>query len=467
MSGIEFRNITKVFGQFTACDDVSLSIRTGTIHSIIGENGAGKSTLVKLLGGIEDVTKGQLFLNGKLYDPASAQDAFKNGIAFIHQHFVLASQLTALDNLILSSTADQNCLKKKDVGTVFAQATALLKRFGWNIPLRELAGRLSVGEQQRLEILKALMQNPEIIIFDEPTAVLTPQESEELINFILQLKNEGKTIILISHKLNEIKNVSDYISVLRQGRMIASHAKQELSVDQMAELMIGRRVIKNNSVVRAAIPKPLPEFKLSGLRLNKSEIFGVAGIEGNGQSALIKNLLADFSEAGLSFGDITEDRIQLSIFEELDLNEHMLLKHKTSFIRNGLIDSKALSSATRELVEKWDVRPRQPTKKLMEFSGGNQQKFVVGREMWANPAILLAAHPTRGVDLGAQEKIHNALLDFSKNEKTVVLVSSDLDEILFLSDRYIILNKGKAFGPFKKDQLSELEMGLYMAGGAE
>lgn len=464
MSYIEFRNITKEFGEFTACSDISLSIKKSTIHSIIGENGAGKSTLVKLLGGIESVTSGQMFLHDQAYSPDSAQDAFQNKIAFIHQHFVLADQLTALDNLILSASSSQFSLNTKNQDAVLAQAQFLLKRFSWNIPLFKRVKDLSVGEQQRLEILKALMQEPDIIIFDEPTAVLTPQESEDLLRFILQLKSEGKTIILISHKLNEIEYVSDAISILRQGHLVSTHLRGDLTIEDMAELMIGRRIIKNNSIVRGETPLELFKIPGTNIVLKKSEILGVAGIEGNGQKELISLLLSEFQINNLSYGDITEDRIRLSVFEDLNLSEHMLLKHKTSFTNNNLVDETHLKSATQNLVEKWDVRPPDIQKSLSEFSGGNQQKFVVGRELWNDPDILLAAHPTRGVDLGAQEKIHMSLIDYSKNEKTVVLISSDLNEVLYLSDRFIILNKNKIIGPFTKTQLNEKEIGVYMAG---
>lgn len=464
MSYIEFRNITKVFGEFTACRNISFSIKKSTVHSIIGENGAGKSTLVKLLGGIEAVTSGQMFLNNESYSPESAKDAFRNKIAFIHQHFVLAEQLTALENLILSASANHFCLTTKKSADISARAQKLLKHFDWRMDLHSLVKNLSVGEQQRLEILKALMQEPDIIIFDEPTAVLTPQESEDLLKFILDLKNEGKTIILISHKLNEIKNVSDEISILRQGQLISTHLRDELSLEQMAELMIGRRIFKSNSVVRSDIRNVLFKIPDTAINLIKSEIFGVAGIEGNGQNELIAKLLAEFKKNNLSYGDITEDRIKLSVFEDLSLAEHMLLRHKKRFLKKGLIDRNSLNSATENLVKNWDVRPPDIGKSLSELSGGNQQKFVVGREIWSDPDVLLAAHPTRGVDLGAQEKIHNSLLEYSKKEKTVILISSDLDEVLFLSDRFIILNKSKVLGPFAKNQLNEKEIGIYMAG---
>lgn len=464
MPYIEFRNITKVFGDCVSCRDVSLSIQRGTIHAIIGENGAGKSTLMKLLGGIHPATSGEIYLQGALYAPRSAQDAFRNKIAFIHQHFVLAEQLTALQNLILSADSDRWTLLKTHRSQIRREAETLLQRFGWKIDLDTNVTHLSVGEQQRLEILKALMQKPDIIIFDEPTAVLTPQESAELMDFIRHLKSEGKTIILISHKLHEIKSVADDISILRQGALIAQHAQQDLSVEQMAELMIGRRLQQQVVENKTIIADPLLTLPDSDIQLNRGEIFGVAGIEGNGQSALIGGLLRGFQQQRLTYGDISEDRLKFSVFGDLSLHDHMLLKHKKRFQRGFLIDRKSLLEATEALVNEWDVRPRDIHKPLAELSGGNQQKFMVGRELWDRPQVLLAAHPSRGVDLGAQEKIHRSLIEYSRQGSSVVLVSSDLDEVLTLSDRFIILNKNKIYGPFQKNQLSEQEIGLYMAG---
>jgi simple sugar transport system ATP-binding protein len=460
---IEFRNITKSFGDCVACHDVSISIAKSEIHSIIGENGAGKSTLMKLLGGIDPVTSGDLFLNQKVYKPESAQDAFKNKIAFIHQHFVLAEQLSGLENILLSYSSSRFSLMTKNSSEVLTAANQILTRFNWKIDLNKPVSRLSVGEQQRLEILKALLQEPDIIIFDEPTAVLTPQESEELMQFILQLKKENKTIILISHKLNEIKSVSDSISVLRHGRLVQSKPAQELSIEQMAELMIGRQVVKSTALERPPQREAMLSVPNTSISLLKSEIFGVAGIEGNGQSLLISRLLQEMTKLNIKYGDITEDRIKLSVFEGMNLWEHMLLKHKNEFLSKGLIFESRLKKVTEDLVNSWDVRPPDIDKPLSEFSGGNQQKFVVGRELWNQPQVLLAAHPTRGVDLGAQEHIHKSLLEFSKHKKAVVLVSSDLNEVLYLSDRFVILNKNKIYGPFNRGELNEQQIGLIMA----
>ena len=464
MASIEFKNITKRFGAFTACEDISILIESGSIHSIIGENGAGKSTLVKMLGGLYEPTSGSMSLNGKTYAPQSPQDAFSEKIAFIHQHFVLAEQLSAIDNLYLSFTSSRSALSYKNLREVRVLADKILTKFNWQINLDSPVNQISVGEQQRLEILKALLQEPDIIIFDEPTAVLTPQESEDLLKFILQLKTEGKTIILISHKLNEISSVSDKVSVLRRGRHIDTRENKNLTIDQMAELMIGRQIVKTHHFNRPEQLQPLLKITGTQIDLYRNEILGVAGIEGNGQSQLIQNLIHDFQKHELSYGDITEDRIKLSVFDEFNLAEHMLLKHSAAFVAKGLINDDKLQSETQDLINKWDVRPNDDLKKpLSEYSGGNQQKFVVGRELWNQPDVVLAAHPSRGVDLGAQEMIHRSLIEFSQNNKAVVLISSDLNEVLTLADRFIILNKKKVYGPFKRGELNEMQIGLIMA----
>lgn len=467
MSLIEFRNITRQIGTCVACSDVSLSIEKGHIHAIIGENGAGKSTLVKMLGGVAEITSGEIYLDSKNYRPRSAQDAFQNKIAFVHQHFVLAEQMTALDNLVLSSNSDKSTLSLKNSSEVLKLAEAQLKKFNWKMNLHKRVNQLSIGEQQRLEILKALMPNPEIIIFDEPTAVLSPQESDDLLEFILQLKRQGKTIILITHKLGEVKKVADRISVLRQGRLIETRDGSQVSIEEMAELMIGRRVVRESAQSLEAEAKLLLELTKLNLKINKGEILGVAGIEGNGQSELIQLLLQNFKKNKLHYGDITEDRLKLSVFGDADLIEHMLLKHKSLFIQNGLINKAKLKTETDLILKEWDVRPLDAHKPLSEFSGGNQQKFMVGRELYDKPQILLAAHPTRGVDLGAQENIHKALVRYSRAGHTVILVSSDLDEVLFLSDRFVVLNKHQAYGPFKKNELNEQRIGLLMASDNE
>lgn len=465
MPFIEFQNISKSYGECHSCRDITISIEKGTIHGIIGENGAGKSTLMKLLGGLTPASSGSIYLENKIYEPRSALDAYKNKIAFIHQHFVLAENLTALDNLVLSSCADWSFFKTQPRKKILSQAQELLKKFNWSIPLEKKVLHLSVGEQQRLEILKSLMLSPDILIFDEPTAVLTPQESSDLLDFILQLKKQNKTIILISHKLNEIKKVCDFVSILRNGSLIASQKSETLNTEQMAEMMIGRRpqTIGNQSTPS----KKETQFKLNhpDLEIFKNEVFGVAGVEGNGQSQLIETILQQLQQKKISYGDITEDRLKLSVFDQFTLCDHVLIKFPDMFFKNGLLQSSKLTDVTKKIISQWDVKPGDANMALTQLSGGNQQKFIVGRELYNQPEVLIAAHPTRGVDLGAQEQIHSAFLNYTNSGRTVVLVSSDLDEILSLSDRFVILYKNKTFGPFFKNQLTEAEIGLFMAGG--
>ncbi len=460
---IEFRNITKKMGQNIACNDISFTIQKGQIHAIIGENGAGKSTMVKMLAGVTDITSGEIFLNQKNYAPKSAQDAFKNKIALVHQHFVLADELTGLDNLILSANSGQNSLASKNPQAVLKQAECILHKFNWKLNLNKKVINTSVGEQQRLEILKALMPDPDIIIFDEPTAVLTPQESEEFLNFLLLLKTQGKTIILITHKLTEIKRVADQLSILRLGRHIGTYTNEILSIETMAELMIGRHIQRPPSLKNKDLQKNIFTLAHVNLQIRPGEILGVAGIEGNGQSDLIQLLRAEFTKVNLHFGDVTEDRLRLSVFPEFNLTEHMLLKYGNIFVKNGFIQKNNLNTETQSLLHKWDVRPAEINKPLVEFSGGNQQKFMVGRELYSQPQILLAAHPTRGVDIGAQESIHQALIEHSRKGHSVILISSDLDEVLYLSDRYIVLNNKKVYGTFERQQMSEQQIGLLMA----
>lgn len=465
MSFIEFKNISKSYGDCHSCRDISITIEKGTVHGIIGENGAGKSTLMKLLGGLTPASSGQMYLENKIYQPKSARDAFKNKIAFIHQHFVLAENLTALDNLVLSSCADWSFFKKQPRKNILSQAQNLLQQFNWSIPLEKKVLRLSVGEQQRLEILKSLLLSPDIFIFDEPTAVLTPQESNDLLDFILQLKKQNKTVILISHKLNEIKKVCDSVSILRNGLLIASQKVNQFSIDQLAEMMIGRRpqLIENK---KNEIGKEI-QLKLENpqLEIFKNEILGVAGVEGNGQNELIEKVLQQLRIKKISYGDITEDRLKLSVFNQFSLRNHILLKYSDLFFKFGLLQSNKLKEVTEQIIDQWNVKPGDSNLYLTQLSGGNQQKFIVGRELFSKPEMLIAAHPTRGVDLGAQEQIRSAFINYSQNGKSILLISSDLDEILSLSDRFIILYKNKVFGPFTKNQLTESEIGLYMTGG--
>ncbi|MBC7466520.1 MAG: ATP-binding cassette domain-containing protein [Bdellovibrio sp.] len=459
---VEFQKINKFYGSAQACKDITFTIQDQTIHALVGENGAGKSTLMKIFAGLERADSGQIFLKGSAYKPESAKDAFKYRIGFVQQHFLLADNRNVIDHLILNWPY-KSLLRPASTNELLKKVELFSAKFNWHINLKTKIRDLSVGEQQRIEIIKALLTDPEIIIFDEPTAVLAPGEILDFLKFLKDLKAEGKTVILISHKLNEIKNVADAVTVLRHGQSILTRDVSEMSVADMAESMIGQKL--GSLVTNANIKKENRElFKIGdiGLIVEKNEILGVAGIEGHGQSQLIEKVLATVQKNKISYGDIAEDRIKFNLFPGLNLVEHMTLRHPKHLTKHGFIQQAKAVATTRDLVKAWDVRPHDHLIAVDKLSGGNQQKFVVGRELFHDPDFILAAHPTRGVDLGAQQMIHSALVARKDAGKSVMLVSSDLDEILNLSDVFIILNKNQIYGPFFKKQLSEIEIGQFM-----
>lgn len=455
---IEFNNISKNYGSCVSLDQVHFSILKNQIHAVIGENGAGKSTLMKVLTGIVAPTSGAMVLRGKAYGPQSAQDSFREKIGFVHQHFQLADELTGWDHLELVART-QN-LGRKRVLELVSEKQA---KFKWNLPLDKKIKAYSIGEQQRLEILRVLILEPEIIIFDEPTAVLSPDEIEDFLDFMLNLKKQGHTLILISHKLNEIKKVADHVTILCRGQLIASDSGANLTIEQMAEKMIGR---KQQALVQAAVNDAGSTYELNllGLKLKNNEILGVAGVDGNGQEDFIFKLRQNIGLLKLKFGDISEDRYRYSIYPKQDLIENFLIRHRETFTRMGLVKKTLVRQEVEKIISDWDVRPAESDMITGSFSGGNQQKFVIGRELWHNPDVILAAHPSRGVDIGAQEKIHQALLDQKKNHRAVVLLSSDLDEVLKLSDRFVILFKGAIKGPYLKGSLNSSQISQIMNG---
>ncbi|MES2801563.1 MAG: ATP-binding cassette domain-containing protein [Bdellovibrionota bacterium] len=455
---IEFNNISKKYGSCVSLDQVHFSILKNQIHAVIGENGAGKSTLMKVLTGIVTPTSGAMVLRGKAYEPQSAQDSFREKIGFVHQHFQLADELTGWDHLELVART-QNIERKRLLDLVSEKEA----KFKWSLPLAKKIKAYSIGEQQRLEILRVLILEPEIIIFDEPTAVLSPDEIEDFLDFMLDLKKQGHTLILISHKLNEIKKVADHVTILCRGQLIASDSGAHFSIEQMAEKMIGR---KQQALVQAVVNDAgqAHDLNLLGLNLKNNEILGVAGVDGNGQEDFIFKLRQNIDLLKLKFGDISEDRYRYSIYPKQNLIENFLIRHRETFTRLGLVKKTLVRREVEKIITDWDVRPAVSDMIMGEFSGGNQQKFVIGRELWHKPDVILAAHPSRGVDIGAQEKIHQALLDQKKNHRAVVLLSSDLDEVLKLSDRFVILFKGAIKGPYMKGSLNSSQISQIMNG---
>ncbi len=460
MPNIDFLNINMSFGPPENINqvlvDVDLKISTGTVHSIIGENGAGKSTLMKILAGLVTPVSGSMRINHQVYKPRQAQDAFHQKIALVHQHFQLAEDLSGWDHIRLIAAS----LNLKNYQQV---AIEIIKGFRWTIDLENKIKNYHVADQQKLEILKVLILKPEVIIFDEPTAVLSPVEVEEFLTFLLTLKDQGKTVILISHKLHEIKRVSDRVTILRKGRVVSELSHDLISISQMAELMIGRAP---RQIMKTTKPSSQGyDFDCLGFSLKKSEILGVYGIEGNGQAELIQAFIKETQKKQLKLADITEDRHRLGIFKKLNLQDHFLIKNK-NFYRFGIPLQKKAQQALDHVLSDWHVHPRDIHLPLDHFSGGNQQKFVIGKELYAQPQIILAAHPTRGVDVGAQEIIYQNFFSQVQSGTSILLVTADFDELIKISDRIVVIYKGRLLGPYQNGELSSSEISLLMNGAS-
>lgn len=494
---IEFENVCKSFGTVQAARNLSFQINEGHIHGLVGENGAGKSTAMKMVFGLERPDTGTVKFEGQVLRNHDATQAIALGIGMVHQHFMLAGPLSALDNLLLAEKGF--ALAPLDRKTAFQRYSDLCQRFGFQLDLNAKVEDLSVGAQQRLEILKVLARDPRVLIFDEPTAVLTPQEIKELLAQLRRLKDLGKTILLISHKLREILEITDEVTVFRRGQVVASFKTSETSAEQLAEQMIGRRLppldkstatpgemileIKNLSSVRGTQGLHNLSFEI-----REGEIVGIAGVEGNGQDLLIRTLCepqknpftgeisyrgkslhqmttADLRQNGAAF--FPEDRLQTGVMANRPAWENFLLGHqnKSEFRRGLWLRLKNLKLATTQAMQRADVQPPDAEKLIRFFSGGNQQKFVVARELRGNPKWILAAHPTRGVDIGSVRAIHDEIRKESRTNRAAVLVlSSELEEILSLSDRVYVLSCGKLLGPFSTDRVDEI--GLAMGGKA-
>ena len=502
-AAVELRELTKQFGSCVANAGVSLRVQPGTIHGIVGENGAGKSTAMKMLYGIYRPDTGEILVEGKPCVWNSPSDAIARGIGMVHQHFMLAGPCTALDNILLGAEPGRWGIIDRKAAR--SRLDALARQYGlpvaWDKPVEELP----VGIQQRIEILKLLYRDAKILILDEPTAVLTPQESNELFSNLRRLRNEGKTILLITHKLREVMAITDRVTVLRAGKSTGEVETAKTNPGELAGLMVGRKVELTISVAPA---KPRAEFalevadlnlagavggkpRLNGVNFNvrRGEIVGVAGVEGNGQSELLQALLhprepgcrtsgkvkflgrevtawaaAKIRELGVAV--LPEDRLHEALLPEQAVAENFLLglQHRGEFNNLGFLRLEELAAATTRAMEAYDVRPRDLATPAGRLSGGNQQKLVVAREFERNPGMLIAAQPTRGVDVGAIEFIHRRIVRARDDGAGVLLVSFDLDEILTLSDRILVLYEGKLVAEFMRGQVTERELGQKMGG---
>ncbi len=496
---IEMLNITKVFPGIKANDNITLQLRRGEIHALLGENGAGKSTLMSVLFGLYQPEEGVIKKNGEVVRINNPNDATKLNIGMVHQHFKLVEVFTVLENIILGSeTTKMGFLQKQEARK---KVEALIERYGLKVDLDAKVEDITVGMQQRTEILKMLYRDNEILIFDEPTAVLTPQEIDELMEIMRGFKREGKSILFITHKLNEIMAVSDRVTVLRKGKYIGTVNVADTNQQELSNMMVGRPVqlqvekepAKPGKVVldvqNLTIPSRLHHnnaVKNVSFQAREGEILCIAGIDGNGQSELVYGLTGlERPSAGKVFvsGDevthasirkrqnylshIPEDRHKHGLVLDFTLEQNMVLQRfrEKQFEKAGFIRKAAVRSYAEKLIEQYDVRSGQgPVTMARSMSGGNQQKAIIAREIDRDKKLLIAVQPTRGLDVGAIEFIHSQLVKERDQGKAILLISLELDEVMSLSDRILVLYEGEIVGEFDPKQTTVQELGLYMAG---
>ena len=496
---IEMREITKIFGEFVANDKINLELRKGEIHALLGENGAGKSTLMNMLAGLLEPTSGEIVVNGKSEKLDSPSKAASLGIGMVHQHFMLVEAFTVAENIILGSEVTNKGVL--DLKKANADILELSERYGLAVDPTAKVEDISVGAQQRVEILKTLYRGADILIFDEPTAVLTPAEILELMEIMKTLVKEGKSIILITHKLDEIRAVADRVTVIRRGKSIQTVGIEGATNKDLAEMMVGRSVSfvteKEEAQPKEVVlqisdlvvneNRGVPAVKELSLDVRAGEIVGIAGIDGNGQSELIQAItglrkvksgsikIKGQEVVGLSPRKITEmnvshvpeDRHRDGLVLEMMLSENIALQtyYKEPLSKNGVLNYNQINSYARKLMEEFDVRAANEIVPASALSGGNQQKAIIAREVDRNPDLLIVSQPTRGLDVGAIEYIHKRLIGERDKGKAVLVVSFELDEILNLSDRIAVIHDGKIQGIVKPSETNKQELGILMAGG--
>jgi len=500
---IELRGIDKRFGTVHANRSIDLVVERGHIHGIVGENGAGKSTLMSILYGFYQADAGEILVNGERVQIAESRDAIRHGIGMVHQHFMLVDVFTVIENVILG--AEDGPLLRESVARARRELDELAKNYALEVDPDAVVGKLPVGAQQRVEILKALYRSAQILILDEPTGVLTPQEADHLFRVLARLRDEGKTIIFITHKLREIMAITDRVSVMRQGQMVAHRVTAQTSPDELGELMVGRKIVTQMSKATRAPGEArlvvenlhvLDELGIERVKgvsfaVRAGEIVGVAGVSGNGQSELLAALSGirrpaagtiDVSGERLFPGPhfsprivsrhhvrhVPEDRQRMGLVTAFTASECMMLGDQTDPAYQGklglLIDWPAVVRDCEAKMRAFDVRPLAPGLKTASFSGGNQQKLILARELQRDPQVLLVGQPTRGVDIGAIEFIHRRLLAMRDLGTAILLVSVELDEIFALSDRILVMFDGRLVGEVPAADASEKKLGLLMAG---
>ncbi len=510
---VEFRRLSKSFHGVQANVDISLKVKKGTIHAIIGENGAGKSTAMKMLYGTYMPDSGEIWIHGKPWGGrmkswSSPMDAIRCGIGMVHQHFMLSAPHTALDNILLGVETSHpffswlpRSLRPISRDQARGKLNRIADQFGLKVDWAAKVETLSVGIQQRIEILKLLYRDAEILILDEPTAVLTPQETSELFVQLRKLCQLGKTVIIITHKLKEVMSVADHVTIFRAGKVVGEREIAETQIEELATLMVGRKV-----KLQAETPPPPqlgePVLEVSDLSLQSrrglrnvnfqvrsGEIVGISGVEGNGQAELLQILLHPRDDAAsktgwvrilgkdtarltteqvkaLGVGVIPDDRLRDGLLLDRPVQDNFLLglQRRKPFSRKGILSYSKLSQEVSRAIKEYDIRPPLLQAKAGGLSGGNQQKIVIAREFKYSPKFLIASQPTRGVDVGAIEFIHKKILMAREEGSGVLLISSELDEILALSDRILVMFDGKILAEFKRGEATEKALGLRMGG---
>ena len=495
---LEMKHITKRFPGVLANDDVNLSVAKGEVHTLLGENGAGKSTLMNVLCGLYHPTSGEIWLEGQKVKFSSAKDAMNRGIGMVHQHFMLIPTLSVVENCLIG--AKSKSLLKLDLEGAAREIKALADEYNMGVDPMAKVETLPVGARQRAEIIKALYRGAKILILDEPTAVLTPQETEELFNMVRKLTKSGYTVIFISHKLNEVQEISDRITVLRQGKSITTVNNDGISVNELARLMVGREV--DMTVTRKETDQSKAMLTVSHLTLgqkdgnrllndvcfevHKGEIFGIAGVDGNGQGELVECLTGlgkatsgnaiykdldlakattrEIMKSGVSH--VPQDRQKSGLILSMNLAENMILQdyYQPEFGKGPLLDWKYINDFTDRLIRDVQIKAPSRFELAQNLSGGNQQKVIIAREVSREPGLLIAMHPTRGVDVGAIEYIHKRIVHERDEGRAVLLVSTELEEVMKLSDRVAVMYEGEIMGIVKPGEVTVEEMGLMMGG---
>ncbi len=497
---VEMKNISKVFPGTVANDHVNFDLEKGEIHVLLGENGAGKTTLMNILYGLYQQTSGDIYINGQKENIKGPNSAIALGIGMVHQHFMLVENFTVTENIVLGHEPKKGL--RLDMNKARDSVKEVSDRFGLEVDPDAVIENISVGLSQRVEILKALHKGAEILILDEPTAVLTPQEIDDLGDILHNLTKEGKSIILITHKLKEVLGMSDRVTILRRGKVVGTVKTSDTNADELAEMMVGREVQLTSDKTEKQIGdvildvenlvvrdhRKLQALKGVSFQVHAGEVLAIAGVDGNGQKELVEAITGltktesgkvslcgkditgakprEVIEAGT--GHIPQDRQKRGLVLQSSLSENLILgyHYKEPFAKNGIMDYDAITLHGRALIEEFDIRTPGESTHAGSLSGGNQQKVIIAREFFKDPPLLIAAQPTRGLDVGAIEFVHKRLLDQRENNKAVLLISLELDEVLNLADRIAVIYQGQIVGTLDVKDATERKLGIMMTGGS-